>query len=130
MMIWQGRDRNEWSVSIDRALHVPEGSPAASEAPDPFSLSDPARVEGILDAAGFADVTFTDVHEPIYYGPDIAAALAWVRGFTCTNEVLRRLDPVSAKRALDRLRETFAEHAGADGVWFDSRAWIVEARRR
>jgi hypothetical protein len=27
-------------------------------------------------------------------------------------------------------RETLAAHASRDGVWFDSRAWIVKARRR
>jgi hypothetical protein len=83
-----------------------------------------------LDAAGFADATFTDVHEPVYYGPDVAAALDWVRGFTCTNDVLKRLDPVAAERALKRLRETLAAHASGDGIWFDSRAWIVTASRR
>jgi SAM-dependent methyltransferase len=102
----------------------------APEGPDPFSLANPTTVEGILDAAGFAGVSFTDVHEPVYYGPDVAAALDWVRGFTCTNEVLKRLDPVAAERALKRLRETLAAHASGDGIWFDSRAWIVTARRR
>jgi hypothetical protein len=87
-------------------------------------------VEGILDAAGFAGVTFTDVHEPVYYGPDVAAALDWVRGFTSTNDLLKRLEPAAAERALERLRETLAAHASRDGIWFDSRAWIVTARRR
>jgi hypothetical protein len=102
----------------------------APRGPGPFSLANPTTVEGILDAAGFAGVTFTDVHEPVYYGPDVAAALDWVRGFTCTNDVLKRLDPVAAERALKRLRETLAAHASGDGIWFDSRAWIVTARRR
>ena len=64
----------------------------------------------ILQAAGFADVTFTDVHEPVYYGPDVAAALDWVRGFTCTSEALKRLDPAAADRAVGRLREALAAH--------------------
>jgi len=33
-------------------------------------------------------------------------------------------------RARARLRETLAAHASGDGIWFDSRAWIVTARRR
>jgi hypothetical protein len=40
-----------------------------------------------------------------------------------------RLDAAAAERALERLRETLAGHAGERGVWFDSRSWIVEARR-
>jgi hypothetical protein len=56
----------------------------------------PEESTAILEAAGFAGVAFTDVAEPVYYGPDVAAALDWVRGFTCTNELLKRLDPAAA----------------------------------
>ena len=129
MMVWQAPERNEWDVTIHRSLRGSEGPVAvAAEGPDAFSLADPPTVEGILQAAGFARVTFTDVREPVYYGPDVAAALAWVGGFTCMNDVLKRLDPAAATRALGRLREAFAAHAGDDGVWFASRAWIVTAR--
>jgi ubiquinone/menaquinone biosynthesis C-methylase UbiE len=131
MLVWQSHERNEWDVAIHRSLEGSGGPMAvASEGPDPFSLADPRTVEGILDAAGFASVAFTDVHEPVYYGPDAAAALDWVRGFTSTNDLLKRLDPVAAERALGRLRETLAANASRDGIWFDSRAWIVTARRR
>jgi SAM-dependent methyltransferase len=130
MMVWQAHERNEWDVIIDQSLAGPEGSEAvATEGPDPFSLADPPAVEGMLQAAGFAGVTFIDVHKPVYYGPDVATALDWVRGFTCTNEVLKRLDSAAAARALARLREAFAAHMSDDGVWFNSRAWIVTARR-
>jgi hypothetical protein len=97
---------------------------------DPFSLADPPAVKQILEAAGFADVAFTDVREPVYYGPDVAAALDWVRGFTCTSDILKRLDPAAAARAAGRLREALAAHLSEDGVRFDSRAWIVAAHRR
>jgi hypothetical protein len=83
----------------------------------------------MLEAAGFADVTFTDVREPMYLGPDVAAALDWVRGYACTRGVLSRVDPAAAARALRRLREMLAAHTSGKGVWFDSRAWIVTARR-
>ena len=85
-------------------------------------------MERILHKSGFTGVTFTDVHEPVYYGPDVATALDWTRGFTCATDVLDRMDPAGAERALERLRGTLAAHASADGVWFDSRAWIVKAR--
>jgi SAM-dependent methyltransferase len=131
MLVWQGQERNEWAVAIRRSLESFEGAAAvAPGGPDPFSLANPTTVEEILDAAGFAEVAFTDVHEPVYYGPGIAAALDWVRGFTCTDGVLQRLDPAGAERALERLRETLAAHANADGIWFDARAWIITARRR
>ena len=130
MMVWQAHDRNEWEMAIRRALTGPGGPAAvASAGPDPFSLADPPIVTGILEAAGFAEVTFTDVREPMYFGPDVATALEWIRGFTCTGDVLDRLDPAAATRALGRLRVMLAEHNGGRGVRFDSRAWIVTARR-
>ncbi len=42
IMVWQSHDRNEWSVSIQRALTGGADVPVASlEGPDPFSLADP-----------------------------------------------------------------------------------------
>ena len=38
-------------------------------------------------------------------------------------------DPAAVEHALGRLREMLAGHLSGDGVWFDSRAWIVSARR-
>jgi ubiquinone/menaquinone biosynthesis C-methylase UbiE len=130
MMVWQPHERNEWDVAIHQSLAGPEEPVAAATAgPDPFSLADPPTVKQILGAAGFAGIAFTDVHEPVYYGPDVAAALDWVRGFTCTRNVLNGLDPAAAARAVKRLREMLAAHLSDDGVWFNSGAWIITARR-
>ena len=128
MMVWQSHERNEWDVAIHQSLEAAEG-PAASEGPDPFSLGDPPTVQQILQAAGFADVAFTDVHEPVYYGPDVASALDWIHGFTSTSEAVKRLDPATATRADERLRQAVAEHLSEDGVWFNSSAWIITAHR-
>jgi SAM-dependent methyltransferase len=129
-MVWQAHEHNEWAVAIRQSLEA-AGEPVAipSGGPDPFSLADPPTVEAILGAAGFIDIAFADVHEPVYYGPDAAAALDWVRGFACISGALKWLDPAAAARAAGRLRETLAAHLRDDGVWFNSRAWIVTARR-
>jgi SAM-dependent methyltransferase len=131
MMVWQAHALNEWSVAIEHALVGRDGAvPSPPEALDPFSLADTGTVVRTLEEAGFADVAFSDVHEPVFYGPDVDTALEWVRGFASTNEVVSSLDAATAARTLERLREALAAHEAADGVWFDSRAWIVAARRR
>jgi hypothetical protein len=56
--------------------------------------------------------------------------MAWVRGFACASEVLKRLDPTAAERALGRLRVALAAHLSDGGVWFNSHACVVTARRR
>jgi SAM-dependent methyltransferase len=131
MMVWQQHDRNEWSVLIERALAAVTN--AAADSPtltDPFSLADPTATERILVTAGFVGVSFTDVHEPVYYGPDVASALRWIRGFTSVNDVLKREDSASTELILERLRQRLTARASAEGLWIDSHAWIVGATRR
>lgn len=130
VMVWQPSDRNEWDAVLRRTLAAPGEPPAATpSAPDPFSLADPPAVRQILAAAGFADIEFTDVHRPVYSGPDADSALTWVRTFTCTTQALAALPPDEAPQALHRLHATLAAHRTPDGIWFDSRAWLITARR-
>jgi SAM-dependent methyltransferase len=131
MMVWQDQRLNEWSVSIQRAIASNAELPAPSPGtPDAFSLGDPSVTTRILEAAGFDDATFTEVHEPVYYGPDVDAALEWVSGFSNVSAVLQGSDADTAARAREKLCEAFAAHTSNGGVWLDSRAWIVTARRR
>jgi SAM-dependent methyltransferase len=130
LMVWQARERNQWSTAIRDALKgdnpVP---PPPTDGPHPFSLADPDVAGGILAAAGFTEISFTDVHEPVYYGPDPAVAFDVVRGLRSTRDLLAGLEAVEAERALDRLRATLAAHRAPGGVLFDARTWIIAARR-
>jgi SAM-dependent methyltransferase len=127
LLVWQERERNEWATAIRRSF---TDAPAAPRGPDPFSLADPAVTERVLTASGFADVTFTDVHEPVYYGPDSDAAFDAVLRLSEFNDLLATLDATAAAHARGRLRATLDAHHTDGGVYFDSRAWIVTARRR
>jgi SAM-dependent methyltransferase len=126
LLVWQQRDRNEWATAIRRALTT---APPPPGGPDAFSLADPTVTEGILAAAGFTEVAFADVHEPVSYGPDSATALDAVLRLLKLEDLLADLDAAAAERARTRLRATLEAHTTAGGVHFDSRAWIVTARR-
>jgi SAM-dependent methyltransferase len=131
LMVWQARDRNEWTTAIREALAGDNPlPPPPADGPHPFSLADPAVAGGILATAGFAEISFTDVHEPVYYGPDAAVAFDVVRGLRSTRDLLAGLEAGEAARALDRLRAALAAHQAPDGVFFDARTWIIAARRR
>jgi SAM-dependent methyltransferase len=127
LLVWQERDRNEWATAIRQTLTAASATPRG---PDPFSLADPTVTEGILAAAGFAEVSFTDVHEPVYYGPDSATAFDAVLRLWEFKDLLANLDAAAAEQARTRLRATLAAHNTDGGVYFDSRAWIITARRR
>ena len=92
-------------------------------------MADPDVVRSVLGASGFVDIDITDVHEPIYYGPDAAAAFDLVRSMKQPRDLLAQLNAATAERALLRLRELLTAHETRDGVLFDSRAWLVTARR-
>lgn len=127
LLVWQGRDRNEWATAIRHSL---TGAAPAPGGPDAFSLAEPSVTEAILRTAGFAEVSFTDVHQPVYYGPDSATAFDAVYHLLRYKDLIADLDNVAAERARTRLRATIDAHATHDGVFFDSRSWIVTAVRR
>lgn len=130
MMVWQSRDRNEWATSIERALASDEAKAAsASAVPPAFSLGETGVVENLLDSAGFLAPTFEDVWAPVFYGRDVDAAFEFVSEFSTVRDRIAGLDVRQRAHAVDRLRDLLARHQGADGVWFDSRAWIVIAHR-
>jgi SAM-dependent methyltransferase/predicted alpha/beta hydrolase family esterase len=126
LLVWQGQEQNEWATAIHQALTAGVGAAPASGL-NPFSMADPDGVRSILGAAGFVEVSVSDVREPVYYGPDAAAALELVRDMK--RPMLARLDAATAERTLARLREMLAAHETASGVLFDSRAWLVTAHR-
>jgi hypothetical protein len=72
-----------------------------------------------------------DVHEPVFYGDDLDAALAVVRGFQDTRAALAGLSDSEAARTVERLREMLAAHYSDErGVVLDSHSWLITARRR
>jgi ubiquinone/menaquinone biosynthesis C-methylase UbiE len=121
-LVWQGRDRNEWATAIQEAL-TPGSAPSPAAT---FSLGDPTATTELLAAAGFASVTFAEVHEPVFYGPSFDAAYDAVVELFVGREALAGTE---LTEALQRLRSLLEAHCTPEGVLFDSRAWIVTARK-
>ena len=126
-LVWQHRDRQEWDAVLDEVFAGDQPTPAP--AADPFSLADPATAGAILATSGFTAVKITGVHEPVYYGPDAASALRGMRSLQMTKDLLAPLDAASTRHVLGQLRVALATHQSSGGVFFDSRAWLITARR-
>jgi SAM-dependent methyltransferase len=127
LMTWQDHSRNEWSADIRAALAGPAAPSPPVSGPHPFALADQTVAANILAAAGFAGVGFTDVHEPVYYGPDGDTAFGVVLGLRSSRELLAGLDAAAAGPARQRLRATLAAHDTGHGVYFDARTWVITA---
>jgi SAM-dependent methyltransferase len=74
LLVWQHPERNEWFTASRQALADSGPSTPSERDLEPFSLADPSDTQRILTAAGLDEIDFTDVHEPVYYGPDAATA--------------------------------------------------------
>jgi SAM-dependent methyltransferase len=128
LLTWQGLADNEWLTAFRAAMAVGRDLPSPPpDAPSPFALCDPDRVTAILGAAGFADIKFQSLHEPMNFGTDADAALEFVSGLT--GWMLNGLDQTDREAALAALRATIADHAGDRGVSYQSATWIIQARK-
>lgn len=127
LLVWQGRERNAWATAIPGALAL--GDDRSSDAAPAFSLGDRAVTTRILTEAGFVSIDFAEVHEPAFYGPTLEAAQEAIVALFLPKDRLADPKEVVDER-LRRVRALLAAHLTADGVLFDSRAWIVTARRR
>jgi SAM-dependent methyltransferase len=130
LLAWRELARNEWLTELRAALAVgrqlPEPPP---DAPTPFALADPDRVRGILDAAGYENVSFEPIDEPIEFGSDADDAYAFMRTLGIVDGLTHDLDDARRAQALAELQKTVAAHASADGVLFGTSAWLITARR-
>ena len=130
LLAWRELGRNEWLLAIREALAVGRQLPVPPlDAPTPFSLADPDRVRGILGAAGYDEIAFAPVDEPIEFGTDADDAYAFMRTIGIVQGLTQDLDEASRVTAFAELQKTVAAHETADGVLFGTSAWLITARR-
>jgi len=123
-LVWQGQKQQEWVSVVRDALASGSAAPARSAA---FSLAEPEVAERLLVDAGFEEVRVVEVREPVYYGPDPKAACDAIRSLQLGQDLLEGLDEAQTAQAYQRLLDVLAARQRTDGVWFDSRAWIITA---
>jgi SAM-dependent methyltransferase len=128
LLAWQPPAENEWIGAFSAALS--EGGPVPvppADAPGPFALADPDRVQSILTGAGFVDIAIEGRHAGMWFGDDADDAHRLILGLL--GWMLRGADEDSRQRRIARLHATMAAHETADGVIFGSAAWLITARR-
>jgi SAM-dependent methyltransferase len=129
LLAWRELARNEWLTALRSAVAVgrqlPEPPPGA---PSPFAFADPDRVRPILTAAGFDNIDFQPIDDPIDFGSDADDAYAFMQTLGIVEGLIQDLDDARRAQALAELHETVAAHAGPDGVLFGTSAWLITAR--
>jgi SAM-dependent methyltransferase len=130
LLAWRELDRNEWLTAIRGALAVGRELPVPPpDAPSPFALADPSRVEAILTAAGFEHIEFQPVDETLTFGVDADDAYEFLHTMGMVQWLIHDLDESSRSQALGQLRATVEAHQQDGGITFGSSAWLITATR-
>jgi SAM-dependent methyltransferase len=125
---WRARDENPlFTIGFAEAaagfgLREPTGSPAA------FSLAGTGRVCALLSGAGFRDIEFAQVDEPMLIARDADDALEYERASPTAAEVLAGLSPAQAAELTRQVRERLVAYASPDGLVMPGAAWLVTAQ--
>ena len=129
---WREPKLNPWLMLPYAAAlkHAPAPPRPAPDEPGPFSFADELRVRGVLETAGFTDVTMT----PVDFTLDIGVAEG------LDNAVSKALQIGPASRALDgqpeaikaaaegEIRAALAQVVRDGVVPLGAAVWIVRAR--
>lgn len=130
LLAWRELSRNEWLMELRGALamgrQLPEPPP---EAPTPFSLADPDRVRRILGDAGYGEVGFEPIDEPVEFGSDADDAFAFVKTIGIVEGLTQDLDDDDKAEALANVHKLLATHETANGVLLGTSAWLITARK-
>jgi SAM-dependent methyltransferase len=128
LLTWQPPTDNEWIREFSSALAAGRDLPVPpTDAPGPFSLSDPDRVRAVLTGGGFGNVELEGVTAGMWFGTDAADASRFVLGLL--GWMLDGLDDTGRERARAALRASASAHETDRGVIYHSAAWIIRATR-
>jgi SAM-dependent methyltransferase len=128
VLVWQSIDTNEWFAEINDALdagRTPLRPPAG--APGPFVFADPRHAREVLVTAGWTAIHIESHRGPMWFGPDVDTAFAFLSTQGFTNFRLAGLPETERERALEALRSTLCAHHTADGISYASAVWIIDA---
>lgn len=130
LLAWRTLQENDWLMSLRAALAMGRELPTPPpDAPTPFSLADPDRVQQILGAAGFHGVELAPIDEPMDLGATAADALDFARTMGIVEGLTSGLDAAVRAEAMANLARLFEEREQADGVLLPSAAWLITARK-
>lgn len=129
---WQPPSANPWMALPNRAaMRLFDLDPPPHDAPGPFSLADPARIETLLAAAGLASVDISPHHHLLQLGAGHTVE-EWVHDRLLmgpARELYLASDPAAQHRARQALVAAVAPYQVADGLEMAGAAWVVTARR-
>jgi SAM-dependent methyltransferase len=130
---WRAAAENQWVTTPMGAIRdlLPDSPPPAPHAPGPFALADRERLRGILERAGFANVSITPFDFPVCLASEggVEPAVRFAMQIGPSGAALAGADPEMLAAAAQRLNAELAPHDRDGRVTLGGAIWLVEAIR-
>jgi SAM-dependent methyltransferase len=130
---WRGMADNGWAAIPLQAIQdlLPRSAPSDPEAPGPFSFADPAHIETILTASGFAGISIAAHDFDVCFAATggVAAAVDLALQIGPASSALGGTDKAVRREAAERLRAALSRHEKDGAVALGGAIWLVEASR-
>ena len=129
MLAWQVVAKNEWIMVVRELLAAGRDLSPPPGAPGPAALADADATRSMLTEAGFVDIEFESIEEPMSFGSDADDAYAFVGGIGIVKGLSSDLDEATRDEGHRLLKAALKAHETPDGVCFASASWLITARR-
>ncbi len=128
-LCWRTLAENPWMGAPAAAAFTILPPPEKPEpgTPGPFSLADSKITTQIMADAGFRDIKFTPVDEPVNLGA-LEPVLQFMTTMGPAAEPLKSASNADREAALAAMQATLEQHNTEDGVIMPSAIWVVEAK--
>ena len=130
-LCWRTPQENPWGLVPLRAAQpfLPPMPRPGPEDPGQYSFGDRARVERILQEAGFATPVLKPIDRPIWMGNTAAEVAENTGSFGPLARAFADAGPGAVEKAKAAIAEALAPHQGPDGVVLPGACWLVSAGR-
>ena len=128
---WQAMRDNQWtSLPVQAALrHIPAPDAADPHAPGPFAFADAQRLESILSASGFGDISITPHPVAMTFGSgnDLRTTVTELMVIGPVARLLADQPPEMKARIIDDAAELMAPFYSDGSLSLGGAVWFVKA---
>jgi SAM-dependent methyltransferase len=130
-LCWRTPQENPWGLVPLRAAQpfLPPLPRPGPEDPGQYSFGDRARVERILQDAGFGPPSIKPIDRPLWMGSTVAEIVENSGRFGPLARAFADADPAAIEKAKAAIAVALAPHRGPDGVILPGACWLVSAGR-
>ena len=130
LAVWCAPDENEWyqfPMRCVEAFSETRGFPDY-DAPGAFTLAKEARVQDILNTAGFTEIKLTSHQPTLFVGGTVVEAAELFMAMNSIRTLLHQADETLEERVLQHMLEGLRDYQQDAGVYMKSACWLISAK--